>query len=322
MIKERLRVIKLVSLLVAMLVSMTGCSNASTEVAQSSPSVSSPPISAVEIISQSKNTPERQSNMENGITSTSDYAGINDETVTLTLLHTYAGFSSPTGITVDDDGNIYVTNWSGRNITKIDTNGNYSIVCDKVGSPSGIAMDNEGNLYNCDYSGNVVYKVTPDSNSTVFASGFSTPAGLFYHPEGYFLVCNRVTNQILKMDMEGNYEPVASGLRTPVAVALDPLENLFVMNFSGGVIKVTPDGNQEFTDDFGQPSVGMGFDSKYHLFGTDIKDGCVRQITSDGKAKIVIDGIDSAVALFVKGDTLYVSGWGSNSVYVYSIETK
>lgn len=80
---------KLISLLVAMIVSMTGCSDSTSSVEQLSPSTSS-----IETISSDKNVSRGQSSMDNGIT--------------LTLKATYKGFQSPTGIAVDNSGNLYV----------------------------------------------------------------------------------------------------------------------------------------------------------------------------------------------------------------------
>lgn len=61
---------KLISLLTAMLVSMTGCSSSTTQTGQSSPPPISSSISAIETVSLNEKIPEGKDNMKNDITLT------------------------------------------------------------------------------------------------------------------------------------------------------------------------------------------------------------------------------------------------------------
>ena len=117
----------LVSLLAVLLFTMTGSFNTTAEAGQSPPL-----ISTVEIASPNESVSEGQNKMKNR--------------VILTLKATYKGFQAPTGIAVDKDGNLYVSNWSGSTVTKVDTEGSHRFA-DGMGSPAGLAFDEDGNLY-------------------------------------------------------------------------------------------------------------------------------------------------------------------------------
>lgn len=266
---------KLVFLLAAMLFSMTGCSNAATEAGQSSlPPVLSPPISATGTASTSANISKEQNNME--------------DSITLTLKATYKGFQAPTGIAVDNDGNLYVSNWSGSTVTKVDKDGNHSVFADGMGSPAGLAFDKTGSLYISDYSKDVIYRVTPDGKKSTFAQGFHTPTGIAFNQSGELLVTNRGSNEIVKVGTSGKVEPAADGMRTPVGVVEDLDGILYVTNYGGGIIKVAADGTTStVSDEFGRPGVGIDI-----------------------------------VAVLVHADTLYVGSWNDGAVYAYSIEVK
>lgn len=243
------------------------------------------------------------------------------ESVKLTLIETYTGFQSPTGIALDDKGNLYVTNWSGGTITKIDTDGNASTFADNVGSPSGLAFGPDGNLYASGFSQDEIYRISPEGEESVFVTDMHTPAGLSFSNDGKLLVNNRTSNEVLEIDIStGTSEVAAQGLKTPVATVEDSEGNLYICNFGGGIVKVTTDGTlTDISDEFGRPGVGIAFDESGRLFATDNADDCVRLINFDGSTDVVADNIGGCVALLINGSTMYVSSWSAGAVYVYSI---
>lgn len=238
----------------------------------------------------------------------------------LTLKKTYTGFQSPTGLAIDNSGNLYVSNWSESAVTKVDTAGNYSTFADGMGSPAGLAFDQADNLYVADYARDVIYKITPVGEKSIFAQGLHTPTGIAFNQAGDLLVSNRSSNEIVKITASRKIELVAKGMRTPVGVVEDSGGNLYVTNYGGGIIKVTPEGTQSIlSTQFGRPGVGIGSSLQDELFAVDNGDSCVRRLSSDGSTEIVVDNIGGCVALLVQEDTLYVGGWNEGAVYVYSI---
>ncbi|GHU83901.1 hypothetical protein FACS189468_9440 [Spirochaetia bacterium] len=237
------------------------------------------------------------------------------------LEKTYTGFRSPTGIAVDPEGNLYVSNWSGGSVSKLDTKGNHTIFALNMGSPAGLAFDNDGNLYVADYSQDVIYRIAQNKNKVIFARGLHTPTGISFNKNGELLVANRSSNEIVKVNASGRVELVAKGMRTPVGVVEDLDGNLYVTNYGGSIIKVFADGTvRPFSNDFGRPGVGIDISSQNEIFATDNGDGCVRLLLPNGSTRIVVDGISGCVALLIHGNTLYVGSWGTGSVYEYRIK--
>ncbi|GHU85467.1 hypothetical protein AGMMS49941_05350 [Deferribacterales bacterium] len=243
------------------------------------------------------------------------------KTAELLLEKTYTGFHSPTGIAVDHEGNLYVSNWSGGDVTKIDTKGNRTVFADNMGAPAGLAFDNDGNLYVADYSQNVIYRIAKNKNKVIFARGLHTPTGISFNKKGELLVANRSSNEIVKVNVSGRVELVANGMRTPVGVVEDLDGNLYVTNYGGSIIKVFADGTaRAFSNDFGRPGVGIGISPQNEIFATDNGDGRVRILLPNGKTRTVVDGISGCVALLIHGTTLYVGSWGTGNVYKYRIK--
>ncbi len=89
---------------------------------------------------------------------------------------TAASFNMPAGITVDANGNLYITDANSNTIRKITPSGAVTTIAGLAGSkgssdgtasaasfnkPMGIAVDASGNLYVADFGNNAVRKVTP-----------------------------------------------------------------------------------------------------------------------------------------------------------------
>lgn len=240
--------------------------------------------------------------------------------ITLTLKATYKGFQAPTGIAVDTEGNLYVSNWSGGSVTKVDTKGNHSVFAGGMGSPAGLAFDKRGNLYVSDYSHDILYTVGPDGKKITFAKGFHTPTGIAFNRAGELLVANRGSNEIVKVDATGKVALVAGGMRTPVGVVEDFEGNLYITNYGGGIIKVTPAGETStISDEFGRPGVGIDI-AQNIIFAADNGDDAVRSLSKDGASKIVLENIGGCVALLVHANILYVGSWNDSAVYAYTIE--
>lgn len=277
--------IKILSLATAMLLSIIGCPAVSATAGQAAPR-------------------------------NSDGGGIS-----LELKATYKGFQAPTGIAVDKNGSLYVSNWSGGTVAKVDSSGRQSVFAGGMGSPAGLAFDGEGNLYVSDYSKNVIYKITPGGRKSTFARGFHTPTGIAFNKAGELLVANRASGEIIKVDASGRARLAANGLGTPVGVAEAPDGSLYVTNYGGGIIKVTADGKtRTISGEFGRPGVGIDISRQNIIFAADNGDGCVRTIAPDGTTEIVARGIGGCVAVTVHADALYVGGWDNGAVYAYSIK--
>ena len=147
-----------------------------------------------------------------------------------------ARFSGPSGVTADNQGNIYVTDSGNDTIRKITPGGTVMTIAGQIGVkgsadgtgtnasfnlPTGIAVDANGNLYVADEFNDTIRKITPAGTNWVV----STLAG-------------QVTNAGLIDAMGTNAE-----FATPAAVAVDGAGNVYVADTADDAIRqITPAG--------------------------------------------------------------------------------
>lgn len=103
----------------------------------------------------------------------------------------YENIISPTGITTDKSGNVYVATFSDNSIVKI-TPDNKRIVfvkSQKISGPISLASDEVGNIYVSNYSANNVLKITPQGVVTVLVDKLDKPYGLHVNGNMLFITC-------------------------------------------------------------------------------------------------------------------------------------
>ena len=103
----------------------------------------------------------------------------------------YENIVSPTGITTDKDGNVYVATFSDNAITKITPEGKRLIFLksDLINGPISLASDNVGNIYVSNYNSNNVLKITPLGVVSVLVSNLDKPYGLYVDGNMLFITC-------------------------------------------------------------------------------------------------------------------------------------
>lgn len=103
----------------------------------------------------------------------------------------YENILSPTGVTTDKNGNLYVATFSDNSIIKI-TPDNKRIVFVKsslISGPISLASDEIGNIYVSNYSANNVLKVTPQGAVSVLVDKLDKPYGLHVEGNMLFITC-------------------------------------------------------------------------------------------------------------------------------------
>ena len=103
----------------------------------------------------------------------------------------YENILSPTGVTTDSLGNVYVATFSDNSIIKI-TPDNKRIVfykSEKVKGPIALASDEVGNIYVSNYSANNVLKISPQGVCTVLVEKLDKPYGLHVNGNMLFITC-------------------------------------------------------------------------------------------------------------------------------------
>jgi len=146
-------------------------------------------------------------------------------------------FDNPSGIAVDKDGNVFVSDWDKDQIKKISPDGKVSVFAGtgdrglKDGPadsasfylPEGIALDQKGNLYVADTYNNRIRKITPggmvstlagktkkgSANGKGAAASFSHPDGVAVDRNGNVYVADVGNNKIRKITPDGTVSDYA-----------------------------------------------------------------------------------------------------------------
>jgi len=103
----------------------------------------------------------------------------------------YENILSPTGITTDKSGNIYVATYSDNTIMKITPDGKRQVFLKSslISGPISLVSDSVGNLYVSNYNTNNVVKITPQGVASIFVSKLDKPYGLHVEGNMLFITC-------------------------------------------------------------------------------------------------------------------------------------
>jgi len=111
------------------------------------------------------------------------------------------GFSAPSGLAFDRNGNLYVANYMTNSIDRIGQDGSRNTFCTGVNlrGPIGLVIDDSNILYVANYNSGTVVKVSPAGISTVIASGFKKPYYLTLDRDGNLYVSQQEDNSIVRI---------------------------------------------------------------------------------------------------------------------------
>ena len=196
-----------------------------------------------------------------------------------------AQFNAPVGITVDDNGILFVTDFSNHSIRRIDTDGNVSTITGtgtpgfidgdaataQFNLPFGITVDDSGILFVADSENHRIRRIDTDGNvSTLAGTGtpgftngdtataqFNAPGGITVDDNGILFVADQRNHNIRRIDTDGN-----------------------VSTLAGTGASGFTDGDAA-TAQFNFPT-GITVDDNGILFVTDFSNHSIRRIDTDG----------------------------------------
>jgi len=160
-------------------------------------------------------------------------AGLNDGTLSS------AEFNCPWGITVDENGDLYIADCYNRLIRKVSISGNQvstiQFTTTNFFSPYNVAIDTKSHvLYLTDFNAHVIRLNTDGSNQTVIYNGPMPNTGIALGPDGLLYVSNNTKGTIIRMNTDGsNVTPYASGIITPRNIIFDAAGDMFVAGYNG-----------------------------------------------------------------------------------------
>lgn len=111
----------------------------------------------------------------------------------------YTNIASPTGVTTDKDGNVYVASFSNNSITKITPTGAKSdfVKNATLNGPIDIESDADGNIYVANYNSNNVVKITPSGTVTQLLGNVKNPYCL-HLKDGMLFISSQGSNTVVR----------------------------------------------------------------------------------------------------------------------------
>ena len=116
---------------------------------------------------------------------------VNKPSAIATYTGVYENILSPTGITTDKLGNVYVATFSDNTIIKITPDNKRTIFLksDQISGPISLASDDIGNIYVANYNANNVLKVSPQGVVSILVDKLAKPYGLHVCDNMLFITC-------------------------------------------------------------------------------------------------------------------------------------
>lgn len=179
-------------------------------------------------------------------------------------------------------GDIYVTEYNGTRVSRIDVHGAKTVFASAINGPTGAAFDSSGNLYLTEYVAGNVYKYDSAGARTTFASGLVNPGAIAIDKSDNVFIAATGNSSIYKFSPAG----VRSGFAGNISangLAFDKTGNLLASDAnSKSVIKFTPAAARStFASGFSSP-IGITMDAAGTIYVADFGAQTIYQVASDG----------------------------------------
>lgn len=114
-----------------------------------------------------------------------------------------SGFNGPTGIVRDNQGNIFVANYTENKIYKVSQSGEKTVFSssEDINGPIGMAIDTEGNIYVANYLSNNIAKISSSGDTSIIVTGLNKPYFLYIDNNGRLYVSEQDTNTISEINL-------------------------------------------------------------------------------------------------------------------------
>lgn len=115
----------------------------------------------------------------------------------------YPNITSPTGVTTDSMGNLYVSSFTDNAIFKITPDGKKTLFykSPNLKGPISLASDAAGNIYVANYNANNVLRLTKSGACSVLTSNVAQPYGIHVNGNMLFVACQG-SNSVLRVKLK------------------------------------------------------------------------------------------------------------------------
>ncbi len=154
-----------------------------------------------------------------------------------------SGLSSPVGVAVDSQGNVYFSDTGHNSIREwaVANKQVATLVSSGLSSPRGVAVDAQDNVYFADSKNNAIkeWSGTGKPVSTLVSAGLNAPAGVAVDGDGNVYIADTGNNAIKQWNPASQQVTalVSTGLKAPGGVAVDGQGNVYIADSSDSAIK-------------------------------------------------------------------------------------
>lgn len=163
------------------------------------------------------------------------------------------GHQFPVYILEGPDNKIYVSEYFGNKVIKMDKDGsNHVVISTDFNQPIGMCFDSAGNLFVAEHGGRKISKIDSSGSKSLIKKMDDFMTGLVFDRHGKLYAVNYQEGYIYKMDGDGTNQSTFANLgsgNSVIGLAVDNEDNIYAsINSQNKIVKVTPDGTMtDFT---------------------------------------------------------------------------
>ena len=238
-----------------------------------------------------------------------------------TVTKTFYSINQPTGLAMDDGGNVYAANYTNGTIIKVLPGGITQTTLYKgLNQPMGLYYQAPSTLFVACAGDGTVRRLTLGTQVTgyTYASGFSMPAGIAFDDAGNMYVTNYGNNTIAKVDLNNAVSTFAAGLNKPMGIVFTgPVggKTFYVINNGTSSISMVNLGGVVAPYVTGLDSPKYIFsDSAYNLYLTS-GSNIIKVLSPSGYRITYATGLSNPYGLAIdSAGHLYVSDFDTNTI--------